>query len=111
MCKSNGGRITANRAGFGGLSYDLREAQGRVAMHGSASSLIYWLRMRNTNSHPRSGKGEGIEFPGERVFIEWEFAKIGQDSLFSEKFLVNQRLGRKTEVRAKFAGQALLGHF
>jgi len=33
--------LTANRAGFGGLSYDLREAQGRVAMHGSASSLIY----------------------------------------------------------------------
>ena len=67
--------------------------------------------MRNTDSHPRSGKGEGIEFPGERVFIEWEFAKIGQDSLFSEKFLVNQRLGMKTRIARQNAGQAWLGHF
>jgi hypothetical protein len=61
--------------------------------------------MRNTDSHPRSGKGEGIEFPGERVFIEWEFAKIGQDSLFRKSFLLTRDLVGKQEVRAKLQGK------
>jgi hypothetical protein len=57
------------------------------------------------------GKGQGHRISGEGVFIEREFAEIGQDSLSSEKFLVNQRLGRKTRSARQIAGQAWLGHF
>jgi hypothetical protein len=47
------------------------------------------------------GKGRAHRVSGERVFIEREFAEIGQDSLSSEKFLV----GEKQEVRAKLLGK------
>jgi hypothetical protein len=57
------------------------------------------------------GRGRGHRVSGERVFIEWEFAEIGQDSLSSENLLVNQKLDRKTRSARQIAGQAWLGHF
>jgi hypothetical protein len=50
-------------------------------------------------------RGRGHRVSGERVFIEWEFAEIGQDSLSSEKLLANQRLRKKQEAHAKLQGK------
>jgi hypothetical protein len=57
------------------------------------------------------GRGRGHRVSGERVFIEWEFAEIGHDSLSSEKPLVNQKLRKKTRSARQIAGQAWLGRF
>jgi hypothetical protein len=57
------------------------------------------------------GKGRAHRISWERVFIEQEFAEIGQDRLSSEKFLVNHILGRKTGSARQIGGQAWLGHF
>jgi hypothetical protein len=103
--------LTANRAGFGGLSYDLREAQGRVRDTLKRFELDFCTSDAQYRLASKVGKGRAHRVSGERVFIEREFAEIGQDSLSSEKFLVNQRLGRKTRSARQIAGQAWLGHF
>ncbi len=65
--------------------------------HGSASSLIYSLRMRNTDSQPGPGGRRWHQVSRERVFKECGFAEIGQGGLSSEKLLVCQSVTKETE--------------
>ncbi len=77
--------------------------------HGSASSLIYSLRMRNTDSQPGPGGGRWHQVSRERVFKECGFAEIGQGGLSSEKLLVCQSVTKETESPRRTHAQAWSG--
>jgi hypothetical protein len=76
----------------------VRDVQMRFELDFCTSDAQYRLASK-------VGRGRGYRVSGERVFIEWEFAEIGQDSLSSEKLLANQTLRKKTRSARQIAGK------
>jgi hypothetical protein len=64
----------------------------------SASSLIYSLRMRNTDSHLGPGEGDGIEFPWYGFLKNAGLQRQARVAFSRKKLLVRKGLESKPEV-------------